>query len=625
MRNLKHLQNVVKSGFDNCGLLILFSFCVLAVCVPSNLVLGSETHYLNAEEETTLSGKVLDNERLIPVAAKLVVKDLLTHAEVSVYFCEKETGEYIFVLPPGRYIIIVEAQGYYYFSEHIEIKAGIPAVEKNLYIEPIEGVISEVVANDNEVEPVEEEVIIEEVATETEPPKDNTSELETVEESIEEEGVEPLLVIDEDINDNGVTDNINDEMVPVAEEEGEEEGEEEKGKEGTMIGEPIRFELNSSTLTSASLLDLNSYADMINDDKKMLVEVGGHTDSTTDNNHDYTISVERAKVVFNKLVDNFVDRNRLKITGYSASQPIGSNSDESGRAINQRVELKIIGYEEEKKEVVIVQPEEEEVREPEIISLVDAVEEINGIHIFFRKKKTKIVEAHHLLLDSLCYYLKTYSNLELEITGYTDTKMSTKKSKKVSERRTLAVVKYINHKGIRKNRLQWRWLGKGNPIATNSTKEGRARNNRVDFEIIGIEGKIEAGGTDVTIVPEEEEPAVDPVQLMDPDDLYFEILELYGKVKVKDLIFNIQVGAFVNELADDAELFSLVNNIETVEYPDGIIRYTTGKFRTLAAANDSRVAIIESGVEDAFVISFYEGVRLTIYELAKLLEENSGN
>ena len=74
---------------------------------------------------------------------------------------------------------------------------------------------------------------------------------------------------------------------------------------------------------------------------RTLVDVNGHTDSTGDDNHNYRLSERRALSVANYLTSQGNDPRRFSVLGFGETQPIASNSTESGRAQNRRVEIQL--------------------------------------------------------------------------------------------------------------------------------------------------------------------------------------------------------------------------------------------------------------------------------------------
>jgi OOP family OmpA-OmpF porin len=92
-------------------------------------------------------------------------------------------------------------------------------------------------------------------------------------------------------------------------------------------------------------------------------------------------------------------------------------------------------------------------------------------------------------LDDLVGKLKAV-NLEVIIAiGHTDSIGSDAYNKKLSLRRSDAVKAYLVSKGIEANRIYTEGKGESQPIADNKTKEGRAKNRRVEIEVVGSRSK----------------------------------------------------------------------------------------------------------------------------------------
>jgi len=71
------------------------------------------------------------------------------------------------------------------------------------------------------------------------------------------------------------------------------------------------------------------------------------------------------------------------------------------------------------------------------------------------------------------------------IEGHTDSMGSDAVNQKISEKRAQNVKKYLQDKfNISDDRMMVKGYGKTRPIADNNTKEGRAKNRRVEFRIV---------------------------------------------------------------------------------------------------------------------------------------------
>lgn len=88
-------------------------------------------------------------------------------------------------------------------------------------------------------------------------------------------------------------------------------------------------------------------------------------------------------------------------------------------------------------------------------------------------------------LDDLASKLKTI-NLEVIIAiGYTDSTGPAAYNMKLSLRRANAVKAYLVRKGVAADRIYTEGKGETNPVASNRTREGRAKNRRVEIEVVG--------------------------------------------------------------------------------------------------------------------------------------------
>ena len=104
---------------------------------------------------------------------------------------------------------------------------------------------------------------------------------------------------------------------------------------------------------------------------------------------------------------------------------------------------------------------------------------------FFDFDKAVVKPAGKAKLDDLVGKIKGI-NLEVIIAvGHTDSVGSDAYNQKLSVRRAEAVKAYLVSKGIEKNRVYTEGKGEKQPVASNKTKEGRAKNRRVEIEVVG--------------------------------------------------------------------------------------------------------------------------------------------
>ncbi len=108
---------------------------------------------------------------------------------------------------------------------------------------------------------------------------------------------------------------------------------------------------------------------------------------------------------------------------------------------------------------------------------------------FFDVNKSKLKPDATAKLDDLAAKVKGI-NLEVVIAvGHTDSDGSDKLNDKLSIARAEAVKKYLVSKGIETNRVYTEGKGERSPVADNKTREGKAKNRRVEIEVVGTRQK----------------------------------------------------------------------------------------------------------------------------------------
>ena len=93
-------------------------------------------------------------------------------------------------------------------------------------------------------------------------------------------------------------------------------------------------------------------------------------------------------------------------------------------------------------------------------------------------------------LDKLVTVLKNNPDTNINIYGYTDSVGSDSYNLTLSAKRADAVKAYLTSKGVASSRLFTQGMGEANPVASNDTDAGRAKNRRVEFAITANEKMI---------------------------------------------------------------------------------------------------------------------------------------
>ena len=80
----------------------------------------------------------------------------------------------------------------------------------------------------------------------------------------------------------------------------------------------------------------------LNDKKWIQLYIEGHTDNVGDALYNHNLSHKRADAVKEYLVYKGIDASKISTFGYGPDKPIVSNDSDMGRALNRRVEFRIM-------------------------------------------------------------------------------------------------------------------------------------------------------------------------------------------------------------------------------------------------------------------------------------------
>jgi len=104
-------------------------------------------------------------------------------------------------------------------------------------------------------------------------------------------------------------------------------------------------------------------------------------------------------------------------------------------------------------------------------------------NIFFENGHYYLLPESYSELNKLAQYLLRNPSMEVQINGHSDNVGSKGKNQKISEQRAREVFEYLIKKGVQ-NKMYFKGFGSSLPIASNDDDIGRAKNRRVEFEII---------------------------------------------------------------------------------------------------------------------------------------------
>jgi outer membrane protein OmpA-like peptidoglycan-associated protein/tetratricopeptide (TPR) repeat protein len=105
-------------------------------------------------------------------------------------------------------------------------------------------------------------------------------------------------------------------------------------------------------------------------------------------------------------------------------------------------------------------------------------------NIFFDVNQYSLTTASQIELDKIVQLLSENPTVKIQISGHTDNAGTPATNLTLSNNRAKAVVNYLSSKGIAVARLSFKGYGESQPIAPNTTEEGKATNRRTEMKVI---------------------------------------------------------------------------------------------------------------------------------------------
>lgn len=133
----------------------------------------------------------------------------------------------------------------------------------------------------------------------------------------------------------------------------------------------------------------------------------------------------------------------------------------------------------------------------ELAAIAEVVKSDNGIQVFLKNDilfdigSSELSAASMQTLTDLNRVLKKYPKNRIVVQGYTDSTGSDEFNKKLSAQRAQSVYNFLVGSGLKTLSITYVGFGKANPIASNDTEEGRAKNRRVVLSITANEKDIQ--------------------------------------------------------------------------------------------------------------------------------------
>ncbi|MCB9052599.1 MAG: PD40 domain-containing protein [Lewinellaceae bacterium] len=109
-----------------------------------------------------------------------------------------------------------------------------------------------------------------------------------------------------------------------------------------VILKNVFFETGSAALRPESATELNRLKELLEENPELKIRINGHTDNVGSEEDNQVLSENRAKAVYDFLVEKGIGRQRLRFKGYGESKPIATNETAEGRQLNRRTEFEAI-------------------------------------------------------------------------------------------------------------------------------------------------------------------------------------------------------------------------------------------------------------------------------------------
>jgi outer membrane protein OmpA-like peptidoglycan-associated protein len=112
-------------------------------------------------------------------------------------------------------------------------------------------------------------------------------------------------------------------------------------------------------------------------------------------------------------------------------------------------------------------------------------EAVPSVKLHFAESSYDVPAASRSALKKIAKIIGDCDGVVVEVNAFTDNTGGTESNLKLSERRANAVVKFLTSAGVDASKLKAVGNGESRPITTNSTAEGRRKNRRVEFVVLG--------------------------------------------------------------------------------------------------------------------------------------------
>jgi OmpA-OmpF porin, OOP family len=103
--------------------------------------------------------------------------------------------------------------------------------------------------------------------------------------------------------------------------------------------------------------------------------------------------------------------------------------------------------------------------------------------INFKRASAELDRQSNATLQKIAGIMATCKSAKIEVQGHTDAEGTPERNINLSNRRAQSVLQFLSASGVDPARLTAVGYGESRPVAPNDTKESRAKNRRIEFEV----------------------------------------------------------------------------------------------------------------------------------------------
>jgi OmpA-OmpF porin, OOP family len=263
--------------------------------------------------------------------------------------------------------------------------------------------------------------------------------------------------------------------------------------DNTLISHDVSFTPSTGILDARGTVEVNRISDYMITYPSIKMIIGSHVAKTENDQVDTMLSEERLQTVYKLFLAKGIDPNRLISVAYGSSEPFSNQNNIKVFDKNRKDERFTFTIYSDLDNDGVIDSEDKCISDPgEKENYGCPALEENVVKVFeqalsgiqFETSKDIIKPISFPILDNVIDIMNENPIFFLIIKGHTDSQGDEDDNQVLSEKRALSTMKYLTENGVSADRLSAYGYGESEPIATNETSEGRAKNRRVVFEVV---------------------------------------------------------------------------------------------------------------------------------------------